>query len=83
MGKISGKSDFLENLIASTKTLSFRQARSIDRMGAALTGKNGILRAVIQFADVLKTFAQFGKNGAKKKTASRPILCKKKSAWLF
>jgi len=56
-------SDFLVNLIKSTDNLTIKQARAIARMGSALTGKNGILRAVIQFADVLKTFAQFGVNG--------------------
>jgi hypothetical protein len=56
-------SDFLVNLIKSTNQLTTKQARAIKKMGAALTGKNGILSGVVQFADVLKTFAQFGKNG--------------------
>jgi len=56
-------SDFLINLIKSTDHLTTKQARAIKKMGGALSGKNGILRAVIQFADVLKTFAQFGVNG--------------------
>jgi len=56
-------SDFLVNLIKSTEFLTIKQARAIKKMGASLSGRNGILSAVIQFADVLKTFAQFGSSG--------------------
>jgi len=54
---------FLTGLIDATTGLSVRQSRAIKKMGRALTGRRGILSAVIQFADVLKTFAQFGPNG--------------------
>lgn len=56
-------SNFLQGLIQSTTTLTWSQSRAIQKMGRALTGKRGILAGVIQFADVLKTFAQFGPNG--------------------
>jgi hypothetical protein len=54
---------FLIGLIAGTSGLKFAQAGQIKKMGRALTGKRGILTAVIQFASVLKTFAQFGPKG--------------------
>jgi hypothetical protein len=53
-------SQFLKALIDSTENLQNGQSRKIKKMGAALVGRNGILSAVIQFADVLKTYAQFG-----------------------
>ncbi|HPI82059.1 MAG TPA: hypothetical protein PK122_02400 [Candidatus Paceibacterota bacterium] len=56
-------SSFLAALIASTEGLTKDQAGAIRKMGRALTGRRGILSAVIMFADVLKTFAQFGPNG--------------------
>lgn len=56
-------STFLVGLIDSTENLKKGQAKKIKRMGRALTGKRGILTAVIQFADVLKTYAQFGPKG--------------------
>jgi len=54
---------FLTSIIASTETLTKDQAGAIAKMARALTGRRGILTAVIQFADVLKTFAEFGPNG--------------------
>lgn len=56
-------SEFLKALISSTETLTMKQAKALKKMGRALTGERGILSAVIQFADVLKTFAQFGPEG--------------------
>ena len=56
-------SSFLTNLIESTTGLTRRQAGAIKKMGRALTGRRGILSAIIQFADVLKVFAQFGPEG--------------------
>jgi hypothetical protein len=40
--------------------ISGRQKRRMRRMSKALTGKHGILGAVMQFAETLKTFAEFG-----------------------
>ena len=54
---------FLDGLLTSTKDLTFKKSRAIKKMGRALTGRRGILSAIIQFADVLKVFAQFGPKG--------------------
>jgi len=54
---------FLTGLIGATTGLRKRDAAAIKKMGRALTGRRGILSAVIQFADVIKTFAQFGPEG--------------------
>jgi len=56
-------SDFLKALIESTDGLTKDQAKGIARMGRALTGRRGILTAVIQFTEVLKAYAQFGQEG--------------------
>ncbi len=56
-------SDFLTAILTSTDGLTRREAKAIKKMGRALTGRRGILSGVIQFADVLKTFAQFGPEG--------------------
>jgi len=56
-------STFLAALITSTTGLTKAQAGAIKKMARALTGRRGILTAVIMFADVLKTFSQFGPNG--------------------
>lgn len=56
-------STFLEALLSSTEGLTKDKAKALKKMGRALTGRRGILGAVIQFADVLKTFAQFGPEG--------------------
>jgi hypothetical protein len=56
-------STFLKALIDSTEGLTKGQAKAIKKMGRALTGRRGILSAVIMFADVLKTFSQFGPDG--------------------
>lgn len=50
-------------LIGATSGLTKKHAKAIKAMGRALTGRRGMLTAVIQFADVLKTFAQFGPKG--------------------
>jgi hypothetical protein len=55
-------STFLEALLASTEGLTKDKAAAIRKMGRALTGKRGILSAVIQFADALKVYAEFGEN---------------------
>lgn len=55
--------EFLSGLLENTQDLTKRKARAIKKMGRALTGRRGILTAVIQFADVLKTFSQFGPEG--------------------
>jgi hypothetical protein len=44
------------------KGISGRQKRRMKRMSKALVGRNGILGAVMQFADTLKMFAEFGPN---------------------
>ena len=54
---------FLTTLITSTEGLTTQHAKALKKMGRALTGKRGILNAVIQFSEVLKTFAQFGPEG--------------------
>jgi len=53
-------STFLRALIDSTDGLTKQQAKAIKKMGRALTGKNGIISAVIQFAEAMKIYAQFG-----------------------
>ncbi len=55
-------STFLTSLISSTDGLEKSQAKAIKKMAKALTGKRGLLTAVIQFADALKVYAQFGAN---------------------
>ena len=50
-------------LLGATEGLRKSHGAALRKMGRALTGRRGILSAVIQFADVLKTFAQFGPNG--------------------
>ena len=50
-------------ILGATKTLTRKHAKAIGRMARSLTGRRGLLTAVIQFADVLKTYAQFGPNG--------------------
>ena len=54
---------FLVTLIASTKSLTKKHSKALKKMGRALTGRRGILSAVNQFSEVLKTFAQFGPEG--------------------
>jgi len=54
---------FLKGLITATDGLTRREAGAIKKMGRALTGRRGILRAVIDFTDVLKTYAEFGPKG--------------------
>ena len=53
-------STFLTALIESTEGLTKEKAAAIRKMGRALTGKRGILSAVIQFADAMKVYAEFG-----------------------
>jgi len=56
-------SSFLINLIQSTDGLTKSQAAGIKKMARALTGKRGILSAVIDFTEALKVYAQFGNDG--------------------
>jgi hypothetical protein len=51
---------FITALINSTDGLTKSKGKDLERMGRVLTGENGILAAVSQFADVLQTFAKFG-----------------------
>jgi hypothetical protein len=53
-------STFLTALIESTDGLTRKQVGAIRKMGRALTGRRGILSAVIQFADALKVYSEFG-----------------------
>lgn len=55
-------STFLNALIVSTEDLTRKKAGAIKKMARALTGRRGILTAVIQFADAMKVYAQFGKD---------------------
>jgi len=55
--------DFLHSLIESTQKLKFGQAYKIQQLAMSLSGRHGILSAVIQFADVLKVFSEFGPAG--------------------
>lgn len=55
--------DFIKGLITSTFNLKRSQASALGKMSRVLTGRRGLLAGVIQFADVLKTFAEFGPNG--------------------
>jgi hypothetical protein len=58
----SSISTFLAALIDSTEGLTKKQDGAIRKMGRALTGRRGILSAVIQFANALKVYSQFGEN---------------------
>ncbi len=53
-------STFLTALLNSTEKLTKEKAVAIRKMGRALTGRRGILSAVIQFADAMKIYAAFG-----------------------
>lgn len=55
-------STFLTALLESTESLTKEKAVAIRKMGRALTGRRGILSAVIQFADAMKVYAEFGEN---------------------
>jgi len=55
-------STFLTALLESTEGLTKEKAVAIRKMGRALTGRRGILSAVIQFADAMKLYAEFGEN---------------------
>lgn len=54
---------FLTSLIESTDGLTKEKGKEIQRMMKLLTGKNGVLIAVNQFAEVVQTFAKFGAAG--------------------
>ena len=56
-------SDGNSGLIGATTGLTRKHSAAIGRMARSLTGRRGMLTAIIQFADVLKTFAQFGPEG--------------------
>lgn len=53
-------STFLSGLLNATEDLTKKKAAAIKKMGRALTGRRGILSAVIGFADAIKTYAEFG-----------------------
>jgi hypothetical protein len=53
-------SSFLTKLIKSTSTLTRTQGPAIRKMARALTGRRGMLTAVIGFAEAIKTYAEFG-----------------------
>lgn len=80
-------STFLTALLESTEGLTKEKAVAIRKMGRALTGKRGILSAVIQFADAMKVYAEFGEkneigyvdyddkgNEIKKKVAAKVVV---------
>jgi len=54
---------FLEALLVSTENLTTTKAKALKKLGRALTGRRGILAGLHDFADVLKTFSQFGPAG--------------------
>jgi hypothetical protein len=54
---------FIKSLVENTQGLTRRQARSLKILGKALTGDQGIIAGVSQFANVLQTFSKFGKKG--------------------
>jgi len=56
-------STFLTGLIDSTGDLTMSKAKALKKLGRALTGRRGILSGLNDFAEVLKTFSQFGKDG--------------------
>ena len=56
-------SSFLTGLIESTGQLTMSKAKALKKLGRALTGRRGILSAIHDFAELLKTFAQFGPAG--------------------
>jgi hypothetical protein len=56
-------STFLTGLIESTGELTMSKARALKKLGRALTGRRGVLSALNDFAEILKTFSQFGKDG--------------------
>jgi hypothetical protein len=80
-------STFLGALLTSTEKLTKEKAVAIRKMGRALTGRRGILSAVIQFADAMKVYAEFGEkneigyvdyddkgNEIKKKVAAKTVV---------
>ena len=56
-------SSFLTGLIESTGQLTMSKAKALKKLGRALTGRRGVLSAIHDFAELLKTFAQFGPAG--------------------
>jgi hypothetical protein len=53
-------STFLSGLIDSTNNLTNKKGPAIRKMARALTGKRGMLSAVIGFADAIKIYSEFG-----------------------
>jgi hypothetical protein len=56
-------STFLTELISSTDGLTKTHGAALRKLGRALTGRRGILSGLNDFAEVLKTFSQFGPAG--------------------
>lgn len=56
-------STFIGSMIDLTKEITLRKAVKLKLLGKALTGKNGVLKAAIDFTEVLKSYAEFGKKG--------------------
>lgn len=52
---------FIENMIKNTENLTKKQADALKKFSRALTGDKGLISGVSQFADALKTYAEFGK----------------------
>jgi len=52
---------FIKTMIEKTKKLSKDQAEALKKFAKALTGKRGLIAGVSQFAEALKTYAEFGK----------------------
>ena len=52
---------FIKTMIDNTENLSRDQAGALRRFSKALSGRKGLISGVIQFAEALKTYAEFGK----------------------
>jgi hypothetical protein len=89
-------STFLTALLESTEGLTKQKAIAIRKMGRALTGRRGILSAVIQFADAMKIYAEFGEkneigyidyddkgNEIRKKVAAKTVVKNMISSFLY
>jgi len=55
---------FIKSLVENTQNLTRRQARSLKILGKSLTGDQGLISGVSQFANVLQVFAKFGAKGS-------------------
>jgi len=54
---------FIKSLVENTQNLTRHQARSLKILGKALTGDQGLIHGVVEFATALKTFSEFGAAG--------------------